>query len=662
MPLASLTRDLVQTLIGHGMTDEDFAQLLVLQAQASGVDARAGERRRSATGLADDCIVPLAEEMHDEDDRMSARARVAATACAGALARTRSAQAWPAKPVRIIVPFTAGSATDILARTFGQKLSEAWGQPVIVENRPGAGGTIGAGIVAQCAAGRLHAARALGRACGQPVDLSGPAVRHAQGLRRDRAARRAAERARRRAVGRLSSRSQRSDRAGEAEAGRVQLRLGRCRQRHAHQRGEVQARDRHRRGARAVQGHARGAHRHDGRPRHVLLLADLGGAAAGEGRQADRARGVERAALERAEGRADDRRIGRARASTTTCGWACSDRRRCRADIVERINKDVAARACDAGDQGAAREPRRRADADDAGRVQAVRARRDGRRREDRQGSGHQGTVTISPPGAAEARRGRRRANRGGRQAIESDLRRLCGGRSARAPVSRYIVALTEPPSMTRFWPMTKPGVGTAQERAGLAELVRRAEAPGRILGDARGEERVVVLAGLRRQLAQSVDLAVGEERAGQQVVDRDVVLRDLACEAGDEAGQACARAVRQAEMRERRLHRARRDVDDAPEPARDHAVDDGADQHDRRHHVVVDGLLPRGLVPVAEVADRRAAGVVDQDVGRRARGEHLRARPSVRRDVGGDGDHASRRSRGGSRRPSRSARRRRAR
>src|SRR6266513_2481060 len=59
-----------------------------------------------------------------------------------------SAQAWPTKPVKIIVPFTAGSATDILARTFGQKLSEYWAQPVVIENRPGAGGTIGTGIVA----------------------------------------------------------------------------------------------------------------------------------------------------------------------------------------------------------------------------------------------------------------------------------------------------------------------------------------------------------------------------------------------------------------------------------------------------------------------------------------------------------------------------------
>ena len=60
-------------------------------------------------------------------------------------------QGYPSKPVKIIVPFTAGSATDILARTYGQKLSEMWKQPVAVANHPGAGGTIGAGLVAKAA-------------------------------------------------------------------------------------------------------------------------------------------------------------------------------------------------------------------------------------------------------------------------------------------------------------------------------------------------------------------------------------------------------------------------------------------------------------------------------------------------------------------------------
>ena len=80
---------------------------------------------------------------------MKAAARLFLAAVAAALLSTHAlAQAWPAKPVRIIVPFTAGSATDILARTFGKTLQEAWGQPVVIENRPGAGGTIGAGVVA----------------------------------------------------------------------------------------------------------------------------------------------------------------------------------------------------------------------------------------------------------------------------------------------------------------------------------------------------------------------------------------------------------------------------------------------------------------------------------------------------------------------------------
>jgi len=54
-----------------------------------------------------------------------------------------AAQTYPARPIKIIVPFTPGSATDVMGRIVGERLNAAWGQPVVVENRPGAGGTIG---------------------------------------------------------------------------------------------------------------------------------------------------------------------------------------------------------------------------------------------------------------------------------------------------------------------------------------------------------------------------------------------------------------------------------------------------------------------------------------------------------------------------------------
>jgi len=60
-------------------------------------------------------------------------------------------QPYPSRPIRIIVPFAPGAATDTIARLLGQKMTEAWGQQVVVDNRGGAGGNIGMGIAAQAA-------------------------------------------------------------------------------------------------------------------------------------------------------------------------------------------------------------------------------------------------------------------------------------------------------------------------------------------------------------------------------------------------------------------------------------------------------------------------------------------------------------------------------
>lgn len=71
-----------------------------------------------------------------------------AALCVSAAVR---AQSWPAKPVRLVVPFTPGGSSDILGRAIGQKLTESLGQPVVIDNVPGAGGSLGADKVAKSA-------------------------------------------------------------------------------------------------------------------------------------------------------------------------------------------------------------------------------------------------------------------------------------------------------------------------------------------------------------------------------------------------------------------------------------------------------------------------------------------------------------------------------
>src|SRR5580693_7503961 len=72
---------------------------------------------------------------------------IAAAALAPAVGRAQAR--FPDKPIRMIVPFAAGGTTDLLARAIGQHLTEAWGQPVIADNRAGANGVIASEIVAK---------------------------------------------------------------------------------------------------------------------------------------------------------------------------------------------------------------------------------------------------------------------------------------------------------------------------------------------------------------------------------------------------------------------------------------------------------------------------------------------------------------------------------
>ena len=83
--------------------------------------------------------------------------RVAVLLAAAMLAVATNAQAqnpvasYPSKQIRMVVPFAAGGPTDVLARAIGQKLTERWGQPIVIDNRPGAGGNIGAELTAKAA-------------------------------------------------------------------------------------------------------------------------------------------------------------------------------------------------------------------------------------------------------------------------------------------------------------------------------------------------------------------------------------------------------------------------------------------------------------------------------------------------------------------------------
>ena len=190
-----------------------------------------------------------------------------AAAALAAIVQPASAQQYPSQPVRIVVPFSAGSNTDAQARILADKLSQMWKQQVIVENRPGIAGTAS---VAKSPRRRLHADADLERPSGRQRDQPGGAVRSGQGFRRCdpgvvgvglvcRAARIAGEE------------SQGVHRAGAAEAGQAELRLGRHRQHLLSCGRDLQAGRQGQHRARALQGRAGGHEQHHAQ-RHAALF------------------------------------------------------------------------------------------------------------------------------------------------------------------------------------------------------------------------------------------------------------------------------------------------------------------------------------------------------------------------------------------------------
>ncbi len=161
------------------------------------------------------------------------------------------AQAWPAKPIRIIVPFTPGSGTDIMARTVTERLSPQLGQPIVIENRPGAGGTIGAAVVAKS------------EPDGYTLFVHSSSYTVTPSTYKD-------------------------------------LPYDTLRDLDAPQRRALSSRRRHRHRQHPFQGLAGSAHRDRHRPRRFLFLPGQRDIAAPEGRQARRPRGGEHEALARA--------------------------------------------------------------------------------------------------------------------------------------------------------------------------------------------------------------------------------------------------------------------------------------------------------------------------------------------------------------------------